>query len=214
MPVIHPSKPRITPFIAALAMVLSCGGGEDGVVNEMPGRSSGAPAPAPAPAEEVNTASTIPTPEPAVEVPEEEESQDGVRQLVFQDGSRDPFMRAYPQQEDPLTTGPTAFDIVNPVTPADDMGPLATFAIENLQLQGIMTRTANPVAMFRTPNGELSEFAYIGDRIGPNGAGYIEDIQPNQIVVVYETDPGGPTRRTVVPLRDATGGIEADFEQY
>ena len=210
MRVIHPKSNALAFLIASLALLLSCG--EDGVVNQMPGGGGGGGGGGSSPPPDPGAAETSEAEAPSAEAAVESR---GVRQLVFAEGARDPFMRPYPSQDDPTTPGSgTDFNIVNPVTPADEMGPLATYAIENLQLQGIMTRTANPVAMFRTPDGDLSEFAYIGDRIGPNGAGYIEDIQPNQIVVVYETDPGGPTRRTVVPLRDATGGIEAGFEQY
>ncbi len=136
----------------------------------------------------------------------------GITRRTFPEAFRDPFVRPYPEEDSPTRQ----LDVVPAQAGPTDvraLGPLAPYAIEELQLQGIMTRSARPVAMFQTPDGSLSTFAYIGDAIGPNAAGRIEDIQPNQIVVVYEAE-GGAQRRTVVPLRDPRLDIEADFERY
>lgn len=154
------------------------------------------------------------TPTPAGEPGAPSGTSPGVTRRTFAEQSRDPFVRLYPDQNelDPFDPG-DATTQAPPVNP-EDLGPLAVYAIEDLLLQGIMTRSARPVAMFQTPDGSLSTFAYIGDVIGPNAAGYIEDIQPNQIVVVYEAEPGGAQRRTIVPLRDPRQDIEADFERY
>jgi Tfp pilus assembly protein PilP len=138
-----------------------------------------------------------------------------VSRRVFGDSTRDPFTRPFPEitegVDGPIDLLSVDLQIEDPV----DMGPLAQYSVETLRLSAIITRTAKPVAMFITPDGDSrAHFAYIGDRVGPNGAGFIEDIQPNQVIVAYQPDPTGPIARAIVPLRDTRQALEAEFESY
>jgi hypothetical protein len=60
-----------------------------------------------------------------------------------------------------------------------------------------------PVALFGLPvKDQPAQIASIGDRVGPNGVGYIDDVQPNRVIIAYEGDPVAPPRRLPVYLRN------------
>ena len=185
--------------LMSILLLGSCG--DDGVVTGMPGGGGGgggggrAPAAAPA------------TPEAAAGGAG---ARRGVTPLSFDTEARDPFTRPYPQSferaADNLDDDPGQPD-------QENLGPLAPYPIETLRLVGILSRSARPMAIFRTPESStLAEFAFIGDRVGPNGVGFIEDIQPNRVIVAYEGDPSAPPRRLPVFLRNEEGPFEVDFE--
>ncbi len=178
----------------------SCGG-ED-VVQGMPGGGGGGGGAAPA-------APATPTPEasagPAA-------TTRGVSPIQFDTTTRDPFTRPYPQD---YLERPGSDALADDTQTVDDgdLGPLAPYPIETLQLVGILSRSARPMAVFRVPDSSnLAEFAFIGDRVGPNGVGFIEDIQPNRVIVAYEGDPNAPPRRLPVFLRSEEGPFDVDFE--
>lgn len=196
----------LLPAIAILVISSMTACGED-VVEGMPGGDGqppppGQPPPAAAPVDSPVTTDEGPsTPDAPTR---------GVTQLQWGEGSRDPFTRPYPEQS-VATTGPETPEDVPEERP-EDMGPLAPYPIETLRLIGIISRSARPVAMFTVPGrGGLAEFAYIGDRVGPNGAGYIYDIQPNQVIIAYEGDPSTPVERLPVQLRDLASDFDAEF---
>ena len=57
--------------------------------------------------------------------------------------------------------------------------------------------------MFSIPDRPaLVELDYVGDRIGSNGVGEIEDIQPNRVVMSYRVDSKLESSRTQLLLRD------------
>lgn len=193
-------------LVLALTGVIGCG---EEVINGMPGGGEGeAPAPPPPAAEAPTPTATpaAPTEGPATPA----EPVRGVTQLQWGEGSRDPFTRPYPEQTIAATGPETPED--EPEERPEDLGPLAPYPIETLHLIGIISRSARPVAMFTLPNRtNLAEFAYIGDRVGPNGAGYIYDIQPNQVIIAYEGDPSTPVERLPVQLRNLERDFDAEF---
>lgn len=192
---------------AAVLLIISgltaCGGD---TVDGMPGGGDGAaPPPAAVPAPAPTTPEATSAEPTGPEVPTR-----GVTQLQWGEGARDPFTRPYPEQAVATTSQEALEDV--PEERPEDMGPLAPYPIETLRLIGIISRSARPVAMFTVPGrANLAEFAYIGDRVGPNGAGYIYDIQPNQVIIAYEGDPSTPVERLPVQLRNLEGDFDAEF---
>ena len=141
----------------------------------------------------------------------------GVVRLEFPDGVRDPFTRQFPEGETPIVV---AEEVDLGAPEVVDLGPLANFPVESLRLQAIVTRTAEPRAMFLLPDGRgLAVLARVDDRVGPNGTGRIADIQPNRVIVSYEGvfgfgEDGEQARTLVLTLRDPSQDIEAEFVPY
>ena len=186
-----------------------CGGGDGDVVQGMPG-GGGTPAAAPAPAR---------TPAPARPSAREGGQPTGPQEngVVVQRDlpmiTRDPFVRAYPQANatDPgesLSLGGSEDAPVN----LSDLGPLASYAVTELRLIGVVTRSARPVAMFQLPDSDLAVFGSIGDRVGPFASGQITDIQPRFVWIAYQLDPDQPETMTRLSLRDEADAVDIDFE--
>jgi len=199
----HTRSSSIGALVLLLAFLGACGG-ED-VVQGMPGQTGGQAArPASTPSAVAATPSST---------AQATELGRGITQLTFEGDIRDPFMRYFPAEAEVV-------DINAPVRPIEaeqqDMGPLANYTLDQLELVGIISRTAEPQAMFRIPVSGQNVFARIDDRIGPNGTGRISDIQPNRVVVTYETIllTGEQAQTVEVLLRDPRQQLEAQFDPF
>lgn len=119
---------------------------------------------------------------------------DGVTEVDVSPGERDPFERPFPpasitETDTPPVPGPTP----NP----EQLPLLARYPVESLELVALMTRNADPIAVFLTPASSRAQFAHVGDHIGPYGSGRIVDIRPNEVIIEYHTE-----EPTVIALRD------------
>lgn len=193
-----------------IALPVGCGGGDDDVVSEMPVFRGGQQQQQRSGQGQGRRARRARAEAPPAELPE------GIERREFAEGSRDPFMRQFPDNQAPLELDA---DIDLGVEEIVDLGPLANYPIESLRLVAIMTRTAEPKAMFMLPDGSgLGVLARVDDRVGPNGTGRIVDIQPNRVVVSYEGfgfgEEGERARTLELTLRDPSLDIEAEFDPY
>lgn len=111
----------------------------------------------------------------------------------------------------PIYVGPTDVEAMLATN------PLARYPVESLRLLGIMTRLAEPKAIFMPPDGHgRAVFARIDDRVGPNGSGRISDIQPNVVIISYEgfaVDTNEQPREYRLELREADEDIPEDAIQ-
>jgi Tfp pilus assembly protein PilP len=110
----------------------------------------------------------------------------GITEREFGDGARDPFVRQYPAVAD-APIDPERVSLGDSDLGPGSLGPLAQYPVNSLSLLAIMTRTAEPKAMFLPPDGtQRAVLARVDDRVGPNGRGRIVDIQPNRVIIRYE----------------------------
>ncbi|MBN1944129.1 MAG: pilus assembly protein PilP [Bradymonadales bacterium] len=191
----------VISLLPVLLSAMACGGGED-VVQGMPPSGSRRPAQA-----ATTSLATSATSAPA------EQSRRGITQLQFEGEVRDPFLRYFPDESEIVQLNLQ----VQPLEQAEEsLGPLANYSLEQLQLVGIISRTAEPRAMFRIPQSSQMVFARVDDRVGPNGTGRISDIQPNRVVVTYENIMLSEDQAQTVELmlRDPRQQLEAQFDPY
>jgi Tfp pilus assembly protein PilP len=195
--------------------VAACGDGET-VVEGMP---------PPPPARESNGDNTQNTRRQRRNATPDEEAIEltaatGINRLVFGEGSRDPFMRMFPDLPVETTANPDqpTVELAPEEANPEEWGPLAQYPIEALQLVAIISRTSEPRAMFMIPDGSgRGVLARIEDRVGPDGTGRISDIQPNSVEITYDAVEYNTTegaRRLLLPLRDPSESIEAQFTPY
>lgn len=202
----------LTLFVAGATLAtLSFGGctDDDEVLREMPGGGGGGGSTA--------TGGQL-APLPELTRPERDNSL-GVVPVEFPAGSRDPLVREFPvnywmDNVDSEVEGPID---IGPGNQSLNMGPLANYPAESLQLIGIITRRAETMAYFLVPDGQrLAYLARENDRVGPNGTGRISAIRPNEVEISYEgfgLDPTEQDRTQILRLRDRGAYPPADFDE-
>lgn len=210
MIIVYHKASIFTLLVAGAALAtLSFGCGEDGTLSVMPGGGGGGATP---------SSSGPLEPLPVLQRPERDTNL-GVVPIQFPAGSRDPLVREFPlnywmDNIDSVVEGPID---VGPGNQSLNMGPLANYPAESLQLIGIITRRAETMAYFLVPDGRsLAYLARENDRVGPNGTGRISAIRPNEVEISYEgfgLDPTEQDRTQILRLRERGTYPPADFDE-
>jgi Tfp pilus assembly protein PilP len=145
------------------------------------------------PRDQVVSDSTAP-----VEEPEEEAapSRFDIDRRSFNVSSRDPFTP--PMRRPGIDrNGPNEF-----IVDCDrEVEPLGFTDPDNLSLEGLVTGTAVPRAMFYIPGNNTAIFVTEGAKVGPNCRNVIVDIRDNE-VVIREDAAGDMGSETIIVLTD------------
>lgn len=138
-------------------------------------------------------------PESTAPVEEEEEqapSRFDIDRRSFNVSSRDPFTPPLPR---PWTGGADGIEFAIDCDRAVE--PLGFTVPDQLHLEGLITGTAVPRAMFYIPGEATAIFVTEGAKVGPNCRNVIVDIRDNE-VVIREDAAGDMGSETTIVLTD------------